>query len=178
MTIGGQAELFDPTAETFSLAAKMALGGGHTATLLNDGTVLVAGGQDTGGNAPGATAEVYSPAMLIPSPALFAVSGDAEGQGAVWHADTGQIASGVDPASAGDVLSMYTANLIDGSVIPPQISIGGRLAEILFFGPAPGYPGYYQVNFRVPTGVTPGVAVPVRLTYLGRTSNGVTIAVR
>jgi len=50
--------------------------------------------------------------------------------------------------------------------------------EILFFGDAPGYPGYYPVNFRVPSGVAPGAAVPVRLTYLGLPSNEVAIAVQ
>ena len=64
---------------------------------------------------------------------------------------------------------MYTTSLASGGVIPPQVSIGGRLAQVLYFG-ASGYPGYNQVNFRVPGGVVPAPAVSVRLTYLGRSS--------
>jgi uncharacterized protein (TIGR03437 family) len=72
---------------------------------------------------------------------------------------------------------MYTTRLIEGGVIPPQVAIGGKLAEIVFFGDAPGYPGYFQVNFRMPSGVPPRTAVPMQLTYLGRLSNVVTIGV-
>ena len=53
-----------------------------------------------------------------------------------------------------------------------------RSPGILFFGAAPGYPGYYQVNFRVASGVAAEPVVPVRLTYLSRPSNEGTFAVQ
>jgi uncharacterized protein (TIGR03437 family) len=72
---------------------------------------------------------------------------------------------------------MYTTDLGNGNILPPQVAVGGRFAEVLYFGEAPGYAGYSQVNFRVPNGITPGLAVPVRLSHLGRWSNEVTIAI-
>ena len=71
---------------------------------------------------------------------------------------------------------MHAAGLAEGGVIPPQVAVGGQMAQVLYFGDAPGYPGYFQVNFRAPAGVAPGSGVPVRLTYLFRSSNRVAIA--
>ncbi|HUH64119.1 MAG TPA: hypothetical protein VLZ50_14030, partial [Terracidiphilus sp.] len=175
------AELYDTATGLFANTGSMAAGrSDHTATLLNTGKVLIAGGG--GGfriDAPAvATAELYTPATLIPAPILFSVSGDGRGQGAIWNAATGQIVSPENPAGAGEILSLYTVNLAPAGLIPSRIAIGGRLAEILFFGDAPGFPGYFQVNFRVPAGLTSASVVSVRLTYLGRSSNEVTIGVR
>jgi hypothetical protein len=178
------AELYDSSTGTFTATGGMTTRrAGPTATLLNDGRVLISGGSQFQPGSAGAagglsSAEIYTPAVSIPAPALFSISDDGRGQGAIWHAQTGKIASAGNPAAAGEALSMYTTSLAPGSVIAPQVIVGGRLAQVLYFGAAPGYPGYYQVNFLLPTGIPPGSAVPVRLTYIGRSSNTVNVAVQ
>jgi Galactose oxidase, central domain len=177
------AELYDATRGTFTPTSDMtARREVHTATLLNDGRVLIAGGLAYGGIGiffgSLATAELYEPAMLQPAPVLLTISGGGQSQGAILHADTHQVVSASKPAIAGEYLEIYGTGLPEASVIPPQLAIGGRLAEILYFGKAPGFAGLNQVNVRVPQTVAAGPTVPVRLTFSGRTSNEVTMAVQ
>lgn len=67
ITVAGSAtsevEIYDPSTQRFSTAAPLSIGrAGHTATLLPNGKVLVAGGYTQLGNLALATAETYDPA--------------------------------------------------------------------------------------------------------------------
>jgi uncharacterized protein (TIGR03437 family) len=139
--------------------------------------VLIAGGVKAGafGGIPIATAEIYTPGVTIPPPAILWAS---DGQASILHASTELPVSPENPAVAGEALEIYATGLIEDGKIPPQVFIGGQMAEMLFFGDAPGYPRYNQVNIRVPSGVAAGSTVPVRLTYISRPSNQVAIGVR
>ncbi len=172
------AEVYDPVMGVFRRTGNMTTGRSlHTATLLNNGRVLIAGG-DAGVNISLSLADLFVPAVLLPAPVLLSLSDDGRGQGAILHAGTARVVTASDPGVPGEVLEIYGTGLKDASVIPPQIAIGGRLAEILYFGSAPGFAGLNQVNVRVPSGIMAESAVSVRLTYLGRPSNAVTIGVQ
>src|SRR5262249_40301965 len=145
------AELYDPVLQTFSPTGTMTtMPRPHQATLLNSVSVLITGDS---------RAELSPPPVSLPAPMLFSLSGDGQGQGTILHAGTDQVASESNPAVVGETLEIYCAGLSDGSVIPPQISIGGRMAELLSFGKASGLSDLNEVNVRVPSGVAPGSAV-------------------
>jgi WD40 repeat protein len=172
------AELYDPDSRVFTPTAEMLVGRyGHSATLLPDGTVLVAGG-GCGDCVASATADIYRPAVVRPAAALLSAPGETGSGGAILHAESHQEVTVNNPAIAGEALEIYGSGLIEGSVVAPQVTIGGRLAQVLYFGSAPDVNGVSQVNIRVPAGITAGARVPVRMHYMGRISNEVTLAIR
>jgi len=176
------AELYDPVAGVFAATGNMATArSGHTATLLGDGRVLIAGGVSYGGigifRGSLASAELYTPNALVPGPALISLSGDGRGQGAIYHAGTTHVVTARDPAAADEEIDITCSGLSD-SVFAPLVAIGGRLAPVLSITRLPDRSGVAQVRVRVPRGIIPGPVVPVRLFQMDRPSNDVTIGLR
>src|SRR5262245_720165 len=100
------AELYDPSAGAFVATGSMtAARETHTATVLKNGKVLIAGGVSYGGigiyYGSTASAELYSPDVQLPAPTLASVSADGQGQGAIFHAGTRNVATADDPAAVG-----------------------------------------------------------------------------
>jgi minor extracellular serine protease Vpr len=106
-----------------------------------------------------------------------------------------QVITASHPAQRGQVIQLYVNGLgpvtnqpasgapavaspLSQTKQSPVVTIGGQQAQALFSGLAPGFPGLYQVNVTVPTGVTPGGAVPITIAIGGKTSKQATIPVQ
>src|SRR5213595_3315000 len=91
------AEIFDPSNPTAGFRMLSATMGAararHTATLLNSGQVLIAGGDDAG------TAEIFDPATETFSSALLAMAAPRIGHTATLFSDDSVLLAGGNPAS-------------------------------------------------------------------------------
>jgi uncharacterized protein (TIGR03437 family) len=84
-------------------------------------------------------------------------------------------------AARGSVLQIYGSGYgpLNGSgAAEVEVWIAERPAAILYSGPAPGFPGLWQINARVPNEAVVAGQAPVCLKAHGLVSNGVTVFVQ
>jgi len=126
--------------------------------------------------AKGATVADFSAKVVAAAPGIFTLSNGA-GQAAANNAD-GTANSATNPVTRGEIIVLYATG--EGQNIESiSLTIGGNLAELLYAGHAPGFPGLMQINARVPINPAPSGILPVILGIGNAVSQtGVTIAVR
>jgi uncharacterized protein (TIGR03437 family) len=111
------------------------------------------------------------------APGIFTTTGGGTGQAAADNQD-GSLNSESNPTVRGSIVSFYATGE-GASTSAVTMTIGGVQAQILYAGPAPGFPGLMQINAQIPGGfLAPGVQ-PVLLSIGGAASQaGVTVAVQ
>jgi uncharacterized protein (TIGR03437 family) len=131
-------------------------------------------------------------------PGVFSQNSSGTGPGSILGQKPGGIPAlntTANPASVGDALLIFCTGL--GTVTPSvpagaaassttlsytdnpvTVTVGGKDAQVLFAGLAPGWVALYQVNVLVPPGVTAGPSVPVVVTAAGAASAPVTVALQ
>jgi uncharacterized protein (TIGR03437 family) len=113
--------------------------------------------------------------VVSAAPGIF-TTGNGTGQAAAVNQD-GTLNSASNPAARGSIVSFYATGQgqAAGAV---SLKIGLYPAQLLYAGPAPGFPGLMQINAQVPAGFLPPGIQPVVLAVGSATSQaGVTIAV-
>jgi len=110
------------------------------------------------------------------APGLFTTD-SGTGQAAAVNQD-GKLNSSDRPASRGSIILLFaTGGGTTESAV--SVTIGGLPADVLYGGPAPGFPGLMQINARVPGKLTQTGALPVTLSVgAAGAQSGVTIAVK
>jgi|GEM_PF-1555677 len=141
---------------------------------------------------------VRSNAVTLPvtatAPGLFTANSSGKGQGAILNQD-GSFNSGSNAAEVGSVVVLYGTGegavepvVVDGAINassfpkpkePITVRIGGKDAEVIYGGAAPGLvAGVFQINVRIPEGVAAGNAPVVVMVGRATSSPEVTVAVR
>jgi uncharacterized protein (TIGR03437 family) len=125
-------------------------------------------------------------------PGIFLAN--AQGQGVIIDTQ-GRVVNSAAPAAAGDIVVVYCTGLgatnppaetgkpSPGNppgvvVIQPVVTVGGIRADVQFAGLTPGLVGLYQVNVKIPSGVSAGPEVAMVMTQNGVASNSVKMGIR
>ncbi len=142
----------------------------------------------------GVRSNAVSLLIAATAPGLFTANSSGKGQGAILNQD-GSFNSGSNAAEVGSVVVLYGTGegavdpvVVDGAINasslpkprePITVRIGGKDAEVLYGGAAPGLvAGVFQINVRIPEGVAPGSAPVVVMVGRATSSPEVTVAVR
>jgi uncharacterized protein (TIGR03437 family) len=100
------------------------------------------------------------------------------GQGQVSPAVPDGMPAPVSPLSTTVAVPTSDSRTCTTSQPSMCVAVGSAFGDVQFSGLAPGFIGLWQINLKIPQGVTAGSAVPVRVLINGVPSNIVTIAVR
>ena len=123
------------------------------------------------------------------SPGIFVISGNAA---ALDESNT--VVTSSHPVARGQVVQLFANGLgpvnnqpasgeqapaspLTATTTPPEVTIGGQPATVIFSGLAPGFAGLYQVNVTVPAGISAG-AQPVVIKIGGHESKPVNLPVQ
>lgn len=102
---------------------------------------------------------------------IFVLQPDPSQPGAVLNQDS-TVNSSSNPAAAGTIVQIFAT----GYAKAAQVFFGDAPAQVLFSGPAPQYPGLWQINAQMPAPVSG--QVPIYAIAGNIVSNAVTIAVQ
>lgn len=105
------------------------------------------------------------------APAIFTLDGSGAGAAAALDAESFALIANETPIANGRYTALYVTGIGDAQV---EVLLGGRPQTVLYAGPAPGFPGLQQINFRVQA--DPGL-LELRVRAGGRISNTATLAV-
>lgn len=134
--------------------------------------------------------------VTVAAPSIFSVDYTGSGQGAIVNQDGVTVNSTATPAARGSIVSIYATGEgqtnpagIDGAFaigaslpkpkLPVTVTIGGKPAEVLYAGAAPGQvAGLMQVNARVPADADAGEQPVVVQVGSAASQPGITIVVK
>jgi uncharacterized protein (TIGR03437 family) len=145
-----------------------------------------------GSNASDAVALPVTPV----APSIFSVDYTGSGQGAILNEDGKTVNGSQTPSARGSVVSIYATGEgqtnpggVDGQLatgatlprpkLPVSVLIGGKPAEVLYAGAAPGQvAGLMQVNARIPADLAPGEAAVQVKVGDAASQPGITVVVK